>query len=63
MHIQGLKVHERVKTSCTICDYYNYYGRFTSQISPTEGFHFPIHKFGSKGEERSFHAEWCVKFF
>ena len=32
------------------------------QFRPTKAFQFPKRRFGSKGEERSFHAEWCGAF-
>ena len=33
-----------------------------SQFQPTKAFNFPKRKFGTKGEERSFRAEWCETF-
>ena len=32
------------------------------QFRPTKAFSFPKRRFGSKGEERSFRAEWCDMF-
>lgn len=32
------------------------------KFHPPKDFQFPKRKFGSKGEERSFRAEWCTKF-
>ena len=32
------------------------------QFRPTKAFSFPKRQFGSKGEERSFRAEWCETF-
>ena len=32
------------------------------QFRPTKSFKFPKRQFGSKGEERSFRAEWCDAF-
>ena len=32
------------------------------QFRPTKAFKFPKRQFGSKGEERSFRAEWCDAF-
>ena len=29
------------------------------QFRPTKAFSFPKRQFGSKGDKRSFHAEWC----
>lgn len=33
-----------------------------AKFHPPRNFRFPKRKFGSKGEERSFRAEWCAKF-
>ena len=32
------------------------------QFRPTKAFSFPKRQFGSKGEKRSFRAEWCETF-
>ena len=32
------------------------------QFRPTKAFKFPKRRFGTKGEERSFRAEWCDVF-
>ena len=32
------------------------------QFRPPKSFKFPKRKFGTKGEERAFRADWCVKY-
>ena len=33
-----------------------------AQFCPLKSFNFPKREFGSKGEKRSFRAEWCQQF-
>ena len=33
-----------------------------AKFHPSKSFAFPVRKFGSKGEKRSFRAEWCAKY-
>ena len=37
-------------------------GRVPSKFHPPSMYKFPTRKFGSKGEKRSFRAEWCKKY-
>ena len=47
--------------TCTI-DMAHSYSFLPDNFHPTKAFSFPKRRFGSKGEERSFHAEWCNAF-
>ena len=33
-----------------------------SKFHPSRNYVFPVRMFGSKGEKRSFRAEWCAKY-